>query len=91
MKHIIKILLIALIAPSGAMAQSWCPSGATWRFNLLFTLGYIEYYYAGDSSIDGYAAQRIHHLSVLQYPQPPPQPPSEPYYSDTALLIVTRN
>ncbi|MDQ3100440.1 MAG: T9SS type A sorting domain-containing protein [Bacteroidota bacterium] len=62
MKHFHKILLIALIAPSGAMAQSWCPSGATWTYsfsNGWTHEGFVRFTYIGDTIVGGINAKHI--------------------------------
>jgi hypothetical protein len=56
------VCLLNFFLPVGVSAQSWCPPGATWNFQLLAwaTDGYVVRTYVGDTVIQGWTAQRIH-------------------------------
>lgn len=89
MKHLLAIL--ALMVHASILAQSWCQPGATWRYNVLFIYGYIEYSYAGDTLINGMEAQVLDVATAFQYPQPPPEPPSPPQFTYDPVAYITRN
>ncbi|MBK6543342.1 MAG: T9SS type A sorting domain-containing protein [Flavobacteriales bacterium] len=84
-------LFSLLLLPLLACGQSWCVPGATWRYNVLFIYGYIEYSYAGDTLINGMEAQVLDVATAFQYPQPPPEPPSPPQYTYDPVAYITRN
>lgn len=59
---ILYLLLLLLCLVTKARAQSWCPPGATWNYqiNAWMTDGAVIRTYVGDTVIDGWTAQRIH-------------------------------
>ena len=54
-----------------AVAQNWCPSGATWHYNFLFfgSYGYVQYNYDKDTTINQINCKRI--CGTLYYTGPP--------------------
>lgn len=58
------------LASLAAEAQSWCPPGARWVYNSsdpILGASYNSFTYAGDTVVDGHAAQRIEqHGAITQ-------------------------
>lgn len=68
--HIAILIGSMAMASFAVQAQSWCPPGAKWVYNSSDpTLGasYNSFTYAGDTVVDGHAAQRIEqHGAITQ-------------------------
>jgi hypothetical protein len=90
------VLLPLVLITALACAQSWCPPGANWNYEIsgYFIGGNVVHTYEGDTVLDGYVAQRIKRRGVLlnyQWGDPPLQQPIDDWrYTamvDSTLLV----
>ena len=69
MKHFV-LLQFLLASGLASNAQSWCPPGAQWIYDMgsPWTAALAQFTYAGDTIVDGYPAQRIDRIQHMTFP-----------------------
>lgn len=86
------LLAFALPLSFSAIAQSWCPPGATWTYNAGMSLaGFQRMTYTHDTVIAGHTAHVMDRYAAIQYPLPPPDYGyTEPYIDHTPVAAITQ-
>ncbi len=95
-KLLLFLLVLGLVSPRGAVAQSWCPPGAVWHHDYFDgnggVVGYVRTEYVGDTLVGGSLCQHLRPelIAYDQMLQLPVQQWLEPVFTRGQGDIVER-